>query len=67
MQYYVDSHSSGLADKKDSEVETGRFFLNCLCLLLGRLDSKKFDITVLECGMDISRILIPQVSKPEVS
>ncbi|KAK4281861.1 hypothetical protein QN277_013308 [Acacia crassicarpa] len=62
IQYYVENHSSGLADKKDSEDETRRFFLNCLCLLLGRLDSKKFESMVLECGMDISRILVPQLT-----
>ncbi|XP_054775738.1 uncharacterized protein LOC129284315 isoform X2 [Prosopis cineraria] len=62
IQYYMDNHSCGLADKKDSEVETRRFFLICLCLLLGRLDSKKFESTILECGMDISRILVPQLT-----
>ncbi|XP_028774436.1 uncharacterized protein LOC114731438 isoform X1 [Neltuma alba] len=62
IQYYMDNHSSGLADKKDSEVETRRFFLNCLCLLLGRLDSKKFESIVLERGMDISRVLVPQLT-----
>lgn len=65
MQYYMDNHTSGNADKTDGEVETRKFFLNCLCLVLGRLDSKRFESTVLECGMDISHILVPQVPRPK--
>ena len=53
----MDNH----ADNKDGGLETRKFFLNCLCLLLGRLDSKRFESTVLEFGMNISRILVPQV------
>ncbi|KAF7819009.1 armadillo/beta-catenin-like repeat protein [Senna tora] len=62
IQYYMDNHTCGLADKKDGEVETRKFFLNCLCLLLGRLDNKRFESTVLECGIDISRVLVPQLT-----
>ncbi|KAI4348718.1 hypothetical protein L6164_009405 [Bauhinia variegata] len=61
IQYYMDNHASGHAENKDGGVETRKFFLNCLCLLLGRLDSKRFESTVLECGMEISRILVPQL------
>ncbi|KAL1312396.1 hypothetical protein HN51_039011 [Arachis hypogaea] len=58
IQYYMDNH----ADVKDGGLETRKFFLNCLCLLLGRLDSKRFESTVMEFGMNISRILVPQLT-----
>lgn len=53
-------------DKVDGEVETRKFFLNCLCLLLGRLDDKRFESTVLERGIDISRVLVPQVPRSKI-
>lgn len=61
MQYYMDNHTGGQTDDKDGGVETRKFFLNCLCLLLGRLDSKKFEATTVEYGTRISDILLPQV------
>lgn len=61
IQYYTDNHTEGHTDSKDGGVETRKFFLNCLCLLLGRLDSKKFESTIEEYGMQISRVLLPQL------
>lgn len=66
MQYYTDNHTEGHTDSKDGGVETRKFFLNCLCLLLGRLDSKKFESMIEEYGMQISRVLLPQVIMLEV-
>lgn len=65
MQYYMDNRTSR-HDKVDGEVETRKFFLNCLCLLLGRLDDKRFESTVLERGIDISRVLVPQVPRSKI-
>ncbi|XP_027348855.1 uncharacterized protein LOC113860619 isoform X2 [Abrus precatorius] len=62
IQYYMDNHGSGSTDSNDGGLETRKFFLNCLCLLLGRLDSKRFEGMVLEFGMNISRILVPQLN-----
>ncbi|XP_004493519.1 uncharacterized protein [Cicer arietinum] len=62
IQYYMDNHASGSADNKDGGLETMKFFLNCLCLLLGRLDGKRFESTMSEIGMKISRILVPQLN-----
>ncbi|OIV92331.1 hypothetical protein TanjilG_10541 [Lupinus angustifolius] len=61
IEYYMDNHAGGHADSKDGG-ETRKFFVNCLCLLLGRLGSKRFESTMLEFGMNISRILVPQLN-----
>ncbi|KAG6694135.1 uncharacterized protein LOC122276108 isoform X3 [Carya illinoinensis] len=61
IQYYTDNHTGGHTDDKDGGAETRKFFLNCLCLLLGRLDSKKFEATTVEYGMQISDVLLPQL------
>ncbi|KAK7336580.1 hypothetical protein VNO77_17125 [Canavalia gladiata] len=62
IQYYMDNHASGYTDNNDAGLETRKFFLNCLCLLLGRLDNKRFEGIVSEFGMNISRILVPQLN-----
>ncbi|KAE9590737.1 hypothetical protein Lal_00023286 [Lupinus albus] len=61
IEYYMDNHAGGRADSKDGG-ETRKFFVNCLCLLLGRLGSKRFESTMLEFGKNISRILVPQLN-----
>ncbi|XP_057999878.1 uncharacterized protein LOC110663402 isoform X2 [Hevea brasiliensis] len=61
IQYYTDNHPEGHTENKDAGMETRKFFLNCLCLLLGRLDRKKFESTMSEYGMQISRILLSQL------
>lgn len=59
IQYYSEHHSGESIGSKDSR-ETILFFLNCLCLLLGRLDSKKFRSTISEYGTQISQVLLLQ-------
>ncbi|KAB2636135.1 hypothetical protein D8674_026669 [Pyrus ussuriensis x Pyrus communis] len=61
IQFYTDNYSGGPSENKDGGAETRKFFLNCLCLLLGRLDSKKFESVVSEYGMRISQVLLPQL------
>ncbi|KAJ7976810.1 putative ARM repeat superfamily protein [Quillaja saponaria] len=61
IQYFADNLAGGHADNKDNGVETRKFFVNCLCLLLGSLNSKKYESTVSEYGMQLSRILLPQL------
>ncbi|KAJ8769650.1 hypothetical protein K2173_005253 [Erythroxylum novogranatense] len=60
IQYYTKSHSEGHAEE-DSGIETSKFFLNCLCLLLGRLDGKKFERMVFDYGAQLSQVLISQL------
>ncbi|KHN26335.1 hypothetical protein GLYMA_19G141900v4 [Glycine max] len=63
IQHYMDNHTGGgYTDNNDGGLETRKFFLNCLCLLLGRLDSKRFESMVSEFGMNISCILVPQLN-----
>lgn len=59
-QYYSGHHTEETIGNKKAR-ETMIFFLNCLCLLLGRLDSKKIESTVSEYGTQISQVLLLQV------
>lgn len=62
MQYYSESYPQGCIDTKNGGIETQKFFLNCLCLLLGRFEGKKFEIVLSEYGMKLVPILLHQVS-----
>ncbi|XP_043816177.1 uncharacterized protein LOC110622515 isoform X3 [Manihot esculenta] len=61
IQYYTDNHAEGHTGNKDDGMDARKFFLNSLCLLLGRFDSKKFESTMSEYGMQISRALLSQL------
>lgn len=61
IQFYTDSDSKQHTKNTDTGIATRKFFLNCLSLLLGRLDGKQIERTVTEYGMQISRALIPQL------
>ncbi|TXG70455.1 hypothetical protein EZV62_005390 [Acer yangbiense] len=61
IQYYTDHHSEKHMESKDGGLETRKFFLNCICLLLGRFDGKKFESVVSEYGTQMSRILLSQL------
>ncbi|XP_011653934.1 uncharacterized protein LOC101210197 isoform X2 [Cucumis sativus] len=59
IQYYSGHHTEETIGNKNAR-ETMIFFLNCLCLLLGRLDRKKFESTISEYGTQISQVLLLQ-------
>ncbi|XP_021281670.1 uncharacterized protein LOC110414666 isoform X2 [Herrania umbratica] len=61
IQYYTSNHDEGHAESKDDGIETRKFFLNCLCLLLGRFDGKKFERIVAEYGKQMSHLLLSQL------
>ncbi|BBH09755.1 hypothetical protein Prudu_022345 [Prunus dulcis] len=57
----IQLYAGGHPENKDGGAETRKFFLNCLCLLLGRFDRKKFETIVSEYGIRISHALLPQL------
>ncbi|WCJ33914.1 ARM repeat superfamily protein [Euphorbia peplus] len=61
IQYYIESQAEGQIENKNAGAETIKFFLNCVCLLLGRFGSNKFESIMSEYGMQISRILLSQL------
>ena len=61
LQFYTKNHAGGHSENKDSGIETRKFFLSCLCLLLGRFDRKRLESVVAETGMRISHVILPQV------
>ncbi|XP_022766713.1 uncharacterized protein LOC111311531 isoform X2 [Durio zibethinus] len=61
IQYYTNNYDEGHAESKDGGIETRKFFLNCLCLMLGRFDGKKFEGIVLDYGNQISHVLLSQL------
>lgn len=66
MQYYTNNYDKGHAESKNGSIETRKFFLSCLCLLLGRFDGEKFEGIVSEYGKQISQVLLSQVSMHEL-
>ncbi|KAF8044007.1 hypothetical protein BT93_A2094 [Corymbia citriodora subsp. variegata] len=62
IQSYAERCSYRHEEYDESGAETRKFFLNCLCLLLGRLVGKRFETTVLEYGSQISQVLLPQLN-----
>ncbi|CAK9319331.1 unnamed protein product [Citrullus colocynthis] len=59
IQYYSGHRTGESIGNKDGR-ETTIFFLNCICLLLGRLDSKRFESTISEYGTQICQVLLLQ-------
>lgn len=60
IKYYSESYPQG-SDTKTGGIETQKFFLNCLCLLLGRFEGKKFDSIISEFGMKLVPCLLNQL------
>ncbi|KAF3442571.1 hypothetical protein FNV43_RR16487 [Rhamnella rubrinervis] len=61
LQFYSDNHTGVNSENNDGGMETRKFFLHCLSLLLGRLDSKKFESMMSEYGMQITKVLLLQL------
>ncbi|PON49241.1 Coatomer beta subunit [Parasponia andersonii] len=61
LQFYTKNHAGGHSENKDSGIGTRKFFLSCLCLLLGRFDRKRLESMVAENGMRISHVILPQL------
>ncbi|XP_015899000.3 uncharacterized protein LOC107432388 [Ziziphus jujuba] len=61
LQFYSNNHTSEHSESKDGGIATRKFFLNCLSLLLGRLDNKKFESMMSEYGMQITSVLLMQL------
>ncbi|KAL2923694.1 Dicer-like protein 1 [Bienertia sinuspersici] len=60
IEFYSEDNLKDQAENRDSCVETNKFFLNCLALLLGRLDLKRLECTASLHGQRISRALLSQ-------
>ncbi|KAL6530431.1 hypothetical protein OROMI_028320 [Orobanche minor] len=61
VQFYADNETGESNNSIDSKSETINFFLNCLMLLLGRLDSQQFGNVIGEFGYQISQVLVSQL------
>ncbi|CAL5352111.1 unnamed protein product [Camellia sinensis] len=66
IQFYADNYTEEHTENKESGVETIKFFLNCLSLLLGRFDDKQFENAMSEDGLRISRVLTSQLHCADV-
>ncbi|OUZ99900.1 hypothetical protein BVC80_9069g4 [Macleaya cordata] len=57
IQFYTMDYTDEHSGNKDGGIETRKFFLSCISLLLGRLDSKQFGFAMSEQGLQLSRNL----------
>ncbi|XP_052172708.1 uncharacterized protein LOC127788461 isoform X2 [Diospyros lotus] len=64
IQFYAE-YTKEHAENIDNGIETIKFFLNCLSLLLGHFDGKQFENAISEYGLQISRVLIKQLHSPD--
>lgn len=61
IQFYTENCTEKRTENGDTTgIETRKFFLNCLSLLLGRFDQQQFDRIMLEYGIEISNALLSQ-------
>ncbi|KAG6428987.1 hypothetical protein SASPL_107026 [Salvia splendens] len=61
IKFYTENKGEELDIGKSSKIETVNFFLNCLMLLLGRLNGQQFENAITESGPQLSEIFISQL------
>lgn len=61
IQFYAGDRVEEPSASGDSRTETMNFFLNCLLLMLGRLDNQQFGNAVEEFGSRITQVLMSQL------
>ncbi|CAH9062850.1 unnamed protein product [Cuscuta europaea] len=61
IQFFAETRSKEPSRNKESGTDTLKFFINCLCLLLGRLVGTQFETAISEYGSQISQALISQL------
>lgn len=62
VQLYADNHTEESSVDKGGGLETIKFFLNCLSLVMGRLDGKQFDTALADYGPQLLKVLLSQVT-----
>ncbi|KAL4587515.1 hypothetical protein LXL04_000386 [Taraxacum kok-saghyz] len=63
IQYYAGNYTKD--ENKESGIATINFFINCLLLLIGRFTSKQFDTAMIEHRLDITRVVVSQLSSSD--
>ncbi|EPS65004.1 hypothetical protein M569_09776, partial [Genlisea aurea] len=61
VQYFADNQVEERNMDKEGKSATISFFLNCLLLLLGRLDNQQFGDAITEFGTQISQLIMSQL------
>ncbi|KAF9617299.1 hypothetical protein IFM89_035243 [Coptis chinensis] len=61
IEFYMNEYSNQHSGAIDDGMETRKFFLISISLLLGRLDNKQFETAMSEHGLQVSRLLLTQL------
>lgn len=61
IQFYTEDNAKDHMGNRDGCIETRKFFLNCLALLLGRLDHKRLENITSVYGLRMSNIIMSQL------
>lgn len=61
IQFYTEDNAKDNLGNRDSCIETRKFFLNCLALLLGRLDNRRLENITSVYGLRMSNIIMSQM------
>ncbi|KAI3977342.1 hypothetical protein MKX01_000255 [Papaver californicum] len=61
IQFYTMDYSDDQSRNKDGGIDTIKFFVSCISLILGRLNNKQFEIAMSEQSLQLSRNLLSQL------